>query len=50
MPAPTPTPRSRPSGAPAYYLARPAAWWLTALRQRPGQHLSHSAGAEPAVG
>ena len=31
MPATTRTPMSRPPGAPAYYLARPAAWWLTAL-------------------
>jgi len=36
---------SRPTGAPAYYLARPATWWLTDLRRpdqdrtRAGQHL-----------
>jgi len=33
----TRSPRSRPLGAPAYYLARPATWWLTTLRQ-PRQH------------
>jgi hypothetical protein len=36
MPATTRSPMSRPLGAPAYYLGRPA-WWLTALhppRQR----------------
>jgi len=33
MPATTRTPRSRPPGAPAYYLARPATWWVTAMRQ-----------------
>jgi hypothetical protein len=32
MPAPTRTPVSRPPGAPAYYLGRPATWWLTNLR------------------
>jgi hypothetical protein len=31
MPAPTRSPRSRPHGAPAYYLARPASMWITAL-------------------
>ena len=37
MPAPARAPQSRPPGAPAYYLGRPAAWWRTALgppRQR----------------
>ena len=27
--------RTRPAGAPAYYLARPAALWLTASRRQP---------------
>jgi hypothetical protein len=36
MPASTRTPQSRPHGAPAYYLARPASWWLTAYYRRPG--------------
>ena len=36
MPATTRAPMSRLPGAPAYYLGRPAAWWLTALhRPRP---------------
>jgi len=35
MPATTRTPRSRPHGTPAYYLARPASAWITALRHRP---------------
>ena len=29
MPATTRSPQSRPPGAPAYYLARPASWWLS---------------------
>jgi hypothetical protein len=29
--------RTRPAGAPAYYLGRPAATWRTALRRRPHQ-------------
>jgi len=30
---------TRSHGAPAYYLGRPASWWLTALapRHRPGR-------------
>jgi len=35
MPAPNPSPRFRPPGAPAYYLARPATMWITILRTRP---------------
>jgi hypothetical protein len=35
MPATTRTPRSRPHSTPAYYLARPASVWITALRRRP---------------
>lgn len=31
MPSPTRTPRSGAPGAPAYYLGRPASWWVTAL-------------------
>ena len=33
----------RPHGAPAYYLGRPASWWLTALA--PGRWPDHSSGA-----
>ena len=35
MPATTSTPQSRPNGAPAYYLARPASAWIIALHHRP---------------
>ena len=35
MPPTTRAPRSGPHGAPAYYLARPAAVWLTAQHTRP---------------
>jgi len=35
MPAPTRYPRSRPYGAPAYYLARPASVWITAFHRQP---------------
>jgi hypothetical protein len=35
MPAPTSSLRSRPAGAPAYYLARPAAVWINTLHTRP---------------
>jgi len=35
MPAPTRSPRSRPYGAPAYYLARPASVWITAFHRQP---------------
>jgi len=39
------SPQSRPNSAPAYYLARPANWWINVLRQQPHQHLS---GVAPA--
>jgi hypothetical protein len=35
MPATTRSPQSRPHGAPAYYLARPASVWITVLHRRP---------------
>ncbi len=35
MPVPTRSPQTRPHSAPAYYLARPASVWITALHQRP---------------
>jgi hypothetical protein len=35
MPVITRSPPSRPHGAPAYYLARPASVWITALHRRP---------------
>jgi len=47
MPAPTRPPQTRPPGAPAYYLARPAAWWLTAVRP-PLQPLTRPVRAAPA--
>jgi hypothetical protein len=34
MTATTRSPQSRPHSAPAYYLARPASVWITALRRR----------------
>jgi hypothetical protein len=34
MPATTRTPQSRPHSTPAYYLARPASVWITALQRR----------------
>ena len=46
MPATTRTPMSRPPSAPAYYLARPAAWWLTALHP-PRQPRRAAAGPAP---
>jgi hypothetical protein len=39
------TTRPRPGGAPAYYLARPAAFWLAAFRRQPANVTSP---AEPA--
>ena len=42
MPAPTRSPQSRPPGAPAYYLGRPASLWLTALHP-PRQRLTRRA-------
>jgi hypothetical protein len=53
MPATTRSPQSRPPGAPAYYLARPASLWLTAFYRRPGQRptghtAAGQAGAPPA--
>jgi hypothetical protein len=35
MPATTRSPQSRSHSAPAYYLARPASVWITALHCRP---------------
>ena len=32
--------RTRPVGAPAYYLSRPAALWLAAFAPRPTSHNS----------
>jgi hypothetical protein len=42
MPVITRSPRSRPHGAPAYYLARPASVWITAVHRR---HLGRPAGS-----
>ena len=45
---------TRPAGAPAYYLSRPAALWLAALGPRPTTHTppgaSCASGAPPAAG
>jgi hypothetical protein len=48
MSTPTRAPQSLPYGAPTYYLARPAAWWLTAFYRRRGQDLTRHAAAGPA--
>jgi hypothetical protein len=40
MTATTRSPQSRPHSAPAYYLARPASVWITALDRQPRQHLA----------
>ena len=37
MPTPIRSPRFGPPGAPAYYLARPATWRLTALHRQARQ-------------
>jgi len=49
MPAPARAPQSRPPSSPAYYLGRPATWWLTALHP-PRQRLSRPAAAGLAKG
>ena len=48
MPVPTRTSRSRPHGAPAYYLGRPVGWWITARHRQPPQRRTHPRGAGPA--
>jgi hypothetical protein len=52
MPAPTRSPQARPHSTPAYYLARPASTWITALHPRPRHSLTRPpvgpAGAAPA--
>jgi hypothetical protein len=45
MPAPTRSPRSRPNGAPAYYLAWPASVWITTLHRPPRQPVTGRAAA-----
>jgi hypothetical protein len=44
MPSTTRPPMARTAAGAAYYLARPATWWLTAARRprqpRAGQHRS----------
>ena len=47
MPAATRSPRSRPHSAPAYYLARPASVWITALHRRPIRAGRLSKGEQP---
>ena len=44
MPTNTPSPQSRPPGAPACYLARPASLRVTALGHQPQQRLTHRTG------
>ena len=44
MPANIRSPQSRPSGAPACYLARPASLRVTALGRQPQQRLTHHTG------
>jgi hypothetical protein len=48
MSAPTRSPQSRPHSAPAYYLARPAGVWITALYRQPHQHFTRRAAADSA--
>ena len=45
MPATTRSQRSRPHGAPAYYLARPASVWITALHRQPPADPERRAGS-----
>jgi len=49
MLAPTRSPRSRPNGAPAYYLARPVGVWITTLHRPPvtGRAAAGPAGTAP---
>ena len=35
LPASTGSPQARPNSAPAYYLGRPASWWITTHHRRP---------------
>ena len=46
MPAPARAPQSRPPGAPAYYLGRPASVWITARYRQPRQRPSRRLAAE----
>ena len=50
MSAHTRSPQSRPNSAPAYYLARPAGWWITVLHQQPHQSLTYRTAADPMPG
>ena len=45
MPSTTRSPRSRPHSAPAYYLARPASVWITALHRQPPAAPERPAGS-----
>ena len=47
MSHPTRAQRARPANAPAYYLGRPAGWWITALpgRRRPSREATGCTGA-----
>jgi hypothetical protein len=45
MPVIVRSPRFRPHGAPAYYLARPASVWITALHRQPPTAPERPAGS-----
>ena len=48
MSAFTKSPQPSAHGAPAYYLGRPASWWITALRRQPLERLTHPAATDTA--
>ena len=47
MPPTTQSRRSRPPGAPLYYLGRPSDWWITALLPQPHGRLPEGSPADP---
>jgi hypothetical protein len=49
MPSTISTPQARPNSAPAYYLARPASAWITALHRRPPQRPAGSGQTFPSA-
>ena len=50
MPATTRSLPSRPNSAPAYYLARPAGAWITALHRGPAGRPAGSGQTFPSAG
>ena len=50
MPETTRSPQSRSHSAPAYYLARPASMWITALHRRPPARPAGSGQTVPSAG